>query len=242
MSFCDLQAFDTRINLASIEIGTIHHTDCKLAESWTISPGIPNTCNGPSCPNKQKLIFLLDPLKFVAAAQHKGFHVDLTLTHALERRLRCIGTTRPLWSGPPALTRGGIVSAFDQCRREQIVNFSIQSVYLIWIDIDAEQCTLPCYSPEHREYIIKCIQAIFLQLMALTNLHRRKMASTQSWQQTLQWRQRSLLIALSPTSILKHNAALFELQSNQKWRELWGIKPTVEFYPCSKCYKVQQQS
>jgi acyl-CoA thioesterase len=39
------------------------------------------------------------------------------------------------------LTWGGIASSFDLHRRKQIVNFSIHSVYLIGIDIDAEQST-----------------------------------------------------------------------------------------------------
>jgi hypothetical protein len=48
-----------------------------------------------------------------------------------------------LTRGPPDLTWGGIASAFDLYRRKQIVNFSIHcSVYLIGIDIDAEQSTL----------------------------------------------------------------------------------------------------
>ena len=31
-------------------------------------------------------------------------------------------------------------------------------------------------------------------------------------------------------------------REHHKWRELWVIKPTVERHPCSKCYKLRQQS
>ena len=82
------------------------------------------------------------PSKFVAAARYKGFHVILTLSHALKRRLHRIRTPRSLTRGSPASTWGGIASAFDLYRQEQIVNFSIHSVYLIGIDIDVEQSTL----------------------------------------------------------------------------------------------------
>ena len=69
--------------------------------------------------------------------------MELTLSHPIKRRLHRICTPRSLSrGGPPASTWGGIASAFDLYRRKQIVNFSIHSVYLIGIDIDAEQSTL----------------------------------------------------------------------------------------------------
>jgi hypothetical protein len=126
------------------------------------------------------------PSKFVAAARHKGFHVDLTLSQAIKRRLHHICTPRSLTRGPPALICwGGIASAFDLYRRKRIVNFSIHSVYLIGIDIDAEQSTLVAVLSTETMILNAYRQRfwgnlVFLRLTPLTNLNRRKMACTQS--------------------------------------------------------------
>ena len=84
------------------------------------------------------------PSKFVAA-RHKGFHVNLTLSHAIKRRLHRILTPRSLTRGPPASTWEGIASVFDLYRREQIVDFSIHSVYLIGIVLNTENMILNAY-------------------------------------------------------------------------------------------------
>ncbi len=131
-------SFDTRINLAYIEIGTIQHTDHKLAKSQAIRPGMPKYMQSVvlSPPTKVDVA----PLTFVAAVQHKGFCVDLPLSHAIKRGLHCICTPRILTRGPPALTWGGALHLHLICTGANELS-SIHSIYLIGID-DVEQSTL----------------------------------------------------------------------------------------------------
>jgi hypothetical protein len=64
-----------------------------------------------------------------------------------------------LTRGLPALTWGGIASAFDlYMLRKHIVNFSIHSAYFIGIDIDAEQSSLVAVLSTENMILNECRQ------------------------------------------------------------------------------------
>jgi hypothetical protein len=98
--------------------------------------------------------------KVVAAAQHKGSHVDLTLLHTIKWRLHCI--VRPyLWQGLHLLWPGEVLHLHLICTGANELSISAFILYT-WLEFILMRTKYPCCGPKHSKHDIECTQAKFL--------------------------------------------------------------------------------
>ncbi len=162
--FVICKLFDTRTNLASIEIGTIQHTDHKLVKSWAICPGMPKYTQSVvlSSPTKVDVVALNLLQQHITKEFIWTWHSHTQLkdtfnylyAKVFDKGSACFDLGRNcvcIWS---------VHAAQTYCQFQH--SFCI--LYWNWYWCGTK---FTCCGPKHREHDIEWMQATFLGLSDL---------------------------------------------------------------------------